>query len=89
LPDKERLDAEVAFGTVETLPLMPGQTAAVMLQPISQLDIGAGPGQSRKLTIEGGQMGLIIDARGRPVIRADSLEERRRQVARWLLSIGG
>lgn len=89
LPNKERLDAEVAFGTVETLPLMPGQSATVTLQPISQLDIGAGPGQSRKLTIKGGQMGLIIDARGRPVIRADGLEERRRQVARWLLSIGG
>lgn len=89
LPDKERLDAEVAFGTIETLPLMAGQRATVTLQPVSQLDIGAGPGQSRKLTIEGGQMGLIVDARGRPVIRAGSLEERRRQVARWLLSIGG
>jgi hypothetical protein len=83
------IQMEVEYGAIELLPLAPGQEAQVKLQPLRRFDIGYGPGQGRSLTIQGGALGLVIDARGRPLHLPSEDEARREQVRRWIWDLGG
>jgi hypothetical protein len=80
---------EVEYGTIELLPLAVGQEAQVTLQPLRRFDIGYGPGKGRSLTIHGSALGLVIDARGRPLQLPSDAAERREQVRRWIWDLGG
>jgi hypothetical protein len=88
-PGTGTLQIEVAYGTLEVLPLAPGQTAQLTLQPARRLDVGAGPGRARKVTVHGGTVGLIIDARGRPIQLPEDEDARRSRVQQWLWDVGG
>ncbi|MFZ0546589.1 MAG: glutamate mutase L [Candidatus Promineifilaceae bacterium] len=83
------IQIEVAFGTLEVLPLAPGQKAVLTLEPQRRFDVGAGPGRSRKVTVYGGTVGLIIDARGRPIKLPKDDAERQAQIRQWLWDLGG
>lgn len=83
------LEVEVAAGTLEILPLPAGQQARLELRPRRGVDIGYGPGRGGKpLTVKGGAVGLIIDARGRPLALPDDAEQRRQQIQQWLWDVG-
>jgi len=82
---------DIKQGTLEVFPLPVGQSGRLYLQPSHHTDIGFGPGQ----TIEGGipvtgtALGLVIDARGRP-LRLSADAARRREIAKkWLWILGG
>ena len=81
--------AEVKFGGLEILPLGMGQTARLTLQPLQRSDIGNGPGRSATLQVTGGVMGVVIDARGRPLLLPEDPVRRRELFKRWLFSVGG
>ena len=59
--------AEVKFGGLEILPLASGQTARLSLQPLQRADAGLGPGKAGPIQVTGGALGVVIDARGRPL----------------------
>jgi hypothetical protein len=84
-----QLEVEVEYGTIETLPLTAGQTAKVTLQPMRRVDIGYGPGKGHTINIRGGAIGLVIDARGRPLTLPAAESERQRVLQHWLHDIGG
>jgi hypothetical protein len=72
---------------LEVLPLPPGQKATLQLQPRRGIDIGR---VRKSIPVEGGALGLIVDARGRPLARqlpADP-ELRRDQIQQWLWDMG-
>jgi len=81
------LDVEVAAGTLEVLPLPPGQKATLRLQPRRGIDIGR---VRKSIPVEGGALGLIVDARGRPLMRhlSSDAELRRDQIQQWLWDMG-
>ncbi|SFH63366.1 glutamate mutase L [Planctomicrobium piriforme] len=58
---------EMSFGELRVFPLAAGQTADVVIEPVRGVDVGAGPGKSLSVTIRGGTVGIILDARGRPL----------------------
>lgn len=58
---------EAKFGQLELVPLAPGQKATVTVTPAKGFDVGAGPGQVVSREVSGGVVGLILDARGRPL----------------------
>lgn len=81
--------AEVRFGGLEILPLPNGQSARLSLQPLNRADAGLGPGKSGTVTVTGGALGVVIDARGRPLqIPADPVR-RRELMKRWSYAVGG
>jgi hypothetical protein len=83
------LEIEVAAGTLEVLPLTKGQKATLRLQPRRNIDIGRGPGRGgRPIEVNGGAVGLIIDARGRPLSLPSDAERRRARVQQWLWDVG-
>jgi hypothetical protein len=81
--------AEVKFGGLEILPLPNGQTARLSLQPFHRADAGLGPGKSGVVTVTGGALGVVIDARGRPLQLPSDPVRRRELMKRWSYAVGG
>ena len=81
--------AEVEYGSLEVLPLAPGATAEIKLTPQRGFDIGFGPGEGKQVTMRGGAVGLIIDARGRPLQLPQETAARRSLLRQWLWDVGG
>jgi hypothetical protein len=81
--------AEVKFGGLEILPLPNGQSARLSLQPSHRVDAGLGPGKSGAVTVTGGALGVVIDARGRPLQLPGDPVRRRELMKRWSYAVGG
>ncbi|MBL7062882.1 MAG: glutamate mutase L [Anaerolineae bacterium] len=88
--DGSTLSVEVRYGDLEVLPLLPGQQAVLELRPLRRFDVGlGGPGKAGKRRVSGGLVGLIIDARGRPLRLPRDPEQRQLQMRQWLWDVGG
>ncbi len=83
------LDVEARYGDLEIWPLLPGQSALLDIKPLRRFDIGLGPGRGGKVRVHGGLVGLVVDARGRPLVLPVSAEDRRELVQRWFWDVGG
>ena len=87
--DGRSLQVEVPYGSLEVIPLPVGQTANLELRPTRRFDVGLGiRGQAGTTKVEGGIIGIIIDARGRPLPIAEDPEEQRERMQRWLWDMG-
>jgi uncharacterized protein (TIGR01319 family) len=80
---------EVKQGSLEVLPLPAGQGAQLRLQPLHRADIGWSPGRGGGVNVMGGALGLIIDARGRPVTMPEDAARRQELMKKWLWNLGG
>lgn len=87
--DKNEARVEVKQGSLEALPLALGQTARLSLQPLHRADIGFGPGRAQTVTVDGGALGVVIDARGRPLQLPSDAVRRRELFKKWLWTLGG
>ncbi|MBF6613058.1 MAG: glutamate mutase L [Chloroflexi bacterium] len=79
---------EVPYGTIQTVPLRPDQRASLTVKPAPGFRIGSSePGRPLKTQpgqeVKGGIVGLIIDARGRPLTLPSNPDARRSQLRRW------
>lgn len=81
--------AEVKFGGLEILPLPTGESARLSLQPLRRADAGLGPGKSGSITVTGGALGIVIDARGRPLQLPSDPVRRRELIKKWYYTVGG
>jgi hypothetical protein len=87
--DGRSLEVEVTYGSLEVIPLPSGQTASLELRPTRRFDVGLGTkGQAGTTRVEGGIIGIIIDARGRPLPTVQDPEEQREKTQRWLWDMG-
>lgn len=80
---------EVKQGALEALPLAFGETARLSLQPRHRADAGFGPGRGQAVTVNGGALGVVIDARGRPLQLPADAVRRRELFKKWLWTLGG
>ena len=72
---------EISYGDIRLFPLPPGETASIRIQPARGFDVGAGPGKEYQADVRGGEVGLILDARGRPLALPDQPRE---TVTKWI-----
>jgi hypothetical protein len=80
---------EVRYGTITTIPLAKGVRAEMTLQP-RRTTINVGPGERLgRMTITGGELGLIVDARGRPWRFPRNAEDRHQMLQEWITSMTG
>ena len=68
--DEAVVDGKLSFGELSRLSLEDGQEAQISLAPSKGFDFGAGKGKRVSRLVKGGVVGLILDARGRPLIFA-------------------
>jgi hypothetical protein len=59
------------------------------LNPTRPFDLGRGPGKSIQIACKLGALGLIVDARGRPIEIAADAQARREQMDEWLFTMTG
>jgi uncharacterized protein (TIGR01319 family) len=90
LESGEEKSLEIKQGALEVLHLPQGKLARLQLQPLHRYDVGMGaPGRGGSLRIVGGSLGVIIDARGRPLILPGDRGKRVDLLKKWLWSLGG
>ncbi|HQE93869.1 MAG TPA: glutamate mutase L [Anaerolineae bacterium] len=87
--DGGTLDVEARYGDIEIWPLLPGQKASLELRPNHRFDVGLGVGRGGKVQAIGGLVGLVVDARGRPLVLPDDPDHRRRTLHGWIWDVGG
>jgi hypothetical protein len=81
---------EIRQGSLEVLPLPPGKTARLHLRPLHRADVGmGGAGRGGSLRVVGSVLGIVIDARGRPLRLPASPEQRYETMRKWLWTLGG
>lgn len=86
----DEVSFEVKQGNLETLPLPLGQAARIRLQPYQKTDVGlGGPGRGGSLRVVGGALGVVIDARGRPLKLPSDPLRRSDIYKKWLWTLGG
>jgi hypothetical protein len=83
--------AEVASGSLARLPVAPGEQALLSVYPAPTVDIGLGPGQLARSSepVVGGVLGLMVDARGRPLRLSPEPELRVQQLRAWRAAMRG
>jgi len=81
--------SEVKMGNLKVLPLENGQIAQLEMRPLQRADIGLGPGKAAKIDVVGSSMGIVIDARGRPLQLPAEANKRRELAKKWLATLGG
>lgn len=82
------VSGEVRAGEIEVLPLAPTQKARLELRPARNIDLGQGRGRTGTTIAEGGTVGLIIDARGRPLTLPTDAAARAAMNQQWLYNVG-
>jgi hypothetical protein len=85
-----QVTAEVMTGFIETIPLRINEQALLTLYPAPTVDVGLGPGERARAAeeIDGGFVGLVIDARGRPLVFPSNENERHARLSQWMQMIG-
>lgn len=98
VPDRPALTLEISYedetakhvvngGEVWVLPVPAGRAVTVRVKCGRGLTIN---GKKRvKLTLTGGSMGVLFDARGRPIVTASTVEERAAQIPGWISQATG
>jgi hypothetical protein len=85
----QRLEVEVRHGELELIPLGLNERAQVEIRARRGVDLGPrARGGVLKREMQGGALGLLIDARGRPVRLPDNAEKRRAKLQSWLWDVG-
>lgn len=80
---------EVKYGSIEVIPLPVGRSARLQLQPLNRFDVGmGGPGRSGGVRVNGSAIGVVIDARGRPLRLPGEVELRKELLNKWSAALG-
>ncbi|MGE5193582.1 MAG: methylaspartate mutase, partial [Deltaproteobacteria bacterium] len=75
------------FGELKLLALGKGETAQVVVEPTRHIDLGAGPGKKVEREVRGGTVGLLLDARGRPLELPEDRAACREATTRWVKAL--
>jgi hypothetical protein len=80
---------DVHQGSLRRLVIPRGEDAVLEFVPHPKVDIGfRGAGQGGRLKVTSGVLGVVIDARGRPVQLPEQPEERVERLQEWLRTMG-
>ncbi|MEP0766279.1 MAG: glutamate mutase L [Fimbriimonadia bacterium] len=79
---------KVAFGDILVIPLAERETVEAEIRPARGFDLGEGKGKSVRRVLNGGVVGIMIDARGRPLKLPENNAERVTRLKEWLAAFG-
>jgi hypothetical protein len=79
---------ELKFGELKRVPLGVGEKARLRIEPARQFNLGPGPGRNLEVEVTGGVVGIILDARGRPLALPPDNQARIAQLTIWMKELG-
>ena len=83
MPDGSVVKKEALYGSISRIPLRSSENAKVTIRPESGFDVGLGPGKQLVSEVEGGEAGIFVDARGRPLDLPKDDRKRRAKLMTW------
>ena len=88
--DDVETEVEVLQGSLMALPLSQGQSARVFLEPINNAELGLGKlGSGAGFKVTAGVLGIVVDARGRPVRTPNEFVARQEMLLQWQTILAG
>ena len=89
MPDGNVLDRKIEYGTLQKIELEEGETAEIEGRVQSPFSLTTKEGSDRRfnITVEGGVVGILIDARGRPIDLPETDDERRMKLREWFTNL--
>jgi len=87
MPNGETLEEKLNFGEIRRIELPERSEAKAVIQPAKHFDVGKGDGHIIETTIMGGVAGVLIDARGRPLVLPEEIGARRRLLQEWFKAL--
>ncbi len=78
----------VPFGEIRVLPLAERESVEAKVEPARGFDVGDGKGKAVTRELNGGIVGIVIDARGRPLILPSDSSQRVAKLREWLAAFG-
>jgi hypothetical protein len=78
---------EMEYGQLRLLPLGQGETATVTVNPAKGFDFGAGSGRRASKEVKGGTVGLVLDARGRPLELPEDRDQCKQCIESWITAL--
>jgi uncharacterized protein (TIGR01319 family) len=78
----------VNFGEIKVIPCGRDEFKELSIEPNKGFDVGAGKGKSIQRKLEGGTVGIIVDARGRPFNLELNSPNRVQKLRSWLEAFG-
>ena len=83
--DGQESEIEVRHGSLASIKLPVGKAGTIHLTPLHRFDVGmGGPGRGGTVKVIGGVLGVLIDARGRPLRLPADPTRRRDLLNKWL-----
>jgi hypothetical protein len=87
-PDGKMTKERLKFGELRLFPLESDKQAPIKVQPIRQVNMGAGSGVAVTKEIHGGVVGLLLDGRGRPLRLPIEQQARVAALTKWFNAVG-
>jgi hypothetical protein len=87
MPDGNVRTESLVLGDLLRIPLPVGQIVDAKIDPNKSCDMGAGPGHDVVTKIEGGEAGVILDARGRPLTIPTERAAETQLLLKWLTNL--
>jgi hypothetical protein len=87
-PDGRVDKGTLSFGDLQLIPLAGDQKASIMVQPVKQVNLGAGAGVAVTREVQGGVVGLLFDGRGRPLQLPTDHAARVAALTKWYSAVG-
>ena len=87
MPDHSTIEESLKFGSIKRIPLEEGKKAEVEILPLQGGDVGQGAGRKKTETVEGGVVGIILDARGRPLALPQNEGKRKQSLLEWFQAL--
>lgn len=87
MEDGETLEEDMKFGEVKLIPLADRSEAKAVITPAKNFDLGEGSGRAVEKTIMGGVVGVLLDARGRPIYLPEEDDARKEMLIKWFRSL--
>src|SRR5215813_1936812 len=85
--DERVVEGTTAVGDIRLLPLEADQEAGIEVTPARGFDFGAGDGKRVTGKVKGGEVGVMLDARGRPIAVATDEAARVHQLQAWARAV--
>ncbi len=82
------INETVKTDEIKVIPCGRNEFMDLTVEPAKTLDVGEGKGKPLSMKFEGGTVGIMIDARGRPLALPDQVSERVAKLREWLEAMG-
>jgi len=87
MPDGSTHKETLRFGELKRIKLGEGKKAQALIEVTKLFDIGLGPGNKLETEIDGGVVGVVIDARGRPLVLPENHTVRKSRLLEWFKAL--